>query len=460
MKPYTVFIVDDEEMIREGIALALKKDYQIQAFESAEMAIKAIKRESPDLVLLDIGLGGMNGVEALKKIKELNSEILVIMVTAYEDVDTVVSSMKLGAYDYAVKPVHIETLLKSINNALETVKMRKEIKTLQEACLRENQPWFIGESDTMQDVMDMVKKVAKSPDTPILIQGDTGTGKELIANAIHFRSPNFKEPFIAINCASFPKDLLESELFGYEKGAFSGANPEGKKGLVEEAENGTLFLDEISNLSPEAQVKLLRFLESGEFYKIGSTKKLSPKVRIISAANKDLEQMISDDLFRRDLFYRLAVVKVTVPSMNERPDDIIPIAQYYLIEFAKKFGKKFNSIAPEAEKALLKYNWKGNVRELKNVIERSVLISEGPELKASDIGLENIYTNTDYEEGTKGTVSIPEIGIDFPSHMETIEKQFFIEALRITKNNESKAAKLLSLSRDTFRYRRKKINLN
>ena len=460
MKPYSIFIVDDEKMIRDGIAMALRNDYQVQAFESAEMAIKAIKKEAPDLVLLDIGLKGMSGIEALKKIKEQNREILVIMVTAYEEVEMVVTSMKLGAYDYAVKPVQVESLLMTIGNALKTVKMRKEIRLLQETYLRENQPWFVGESDTMQDVMEMVRKVARSADTPILIEGETGTGKELIASAIHYRSPNFAEPFIAVNCAAFPKDLIESELFGYEKGAFSGANPEGKMGLVENAENGTLFLDEVSNLSQEAQIKLLRFLESGEFYKVGGTIKHRPKVRIISATNQDLQRMIVDNLFRRDLYYRLAVVKVAVPSLNKRPDDIIPIARYYLVEFGKKFGKVFDSISPTAEKALMDYHWKGNVRELKNIIERSVLLSEGPALELSDIGLQNNNHDTHINEDVLDTISIPETGIDFPSRMEAIEKRFFKDALRIAKSNESKAAKLLNLSRDTFRYRRKKLKLD
>ncbi len=460
MISYSIFIVDDEQTVREGIALALNRHYPVQSFESAEKAIEAIKTEPPDLVLLDIGLKGMSGIEALEIIKELNSDILVVMVTAYEDVETVVAAMKLGAYDYTVKPIQIETLLTTIRNALESVKMRREIQHLQESYLKENQPWFVSESDSMQDVMEFVKKIAQSPDTPILILGETGTGKELIANAIHYRSPNFKEPFVAVNCASFPKDLIESELFGYEKGAFTGASQFGKAGLVEKAKNGTLFLDEVGDLSLEAQTKLLRFLESGEYFKVGGTKRRQAKVRIVSATNQDLQQMTKKGLFRRDLYFRLAVVKITIPSLNKRPDDIILIARYYLVKFSQRFKKKFERISEEAEEALKEYNWKGNVRELKNVIERSVLISEGPVLQLYDIGLENSGTSVHTKKNAIHPVSIPEDGIDFPAKLEAIEKQYFKEALKATNDNESGAASLLNLSRDTFRYRRKKLKLD
>ena len=320
MKPYSLYIIDDEQMVREGIALAIKSFYQIRTFESAEEALKIIKEEPPDLVLLDIGLRAMNGIEALERIKAINDEILVIMVTAYEDVETVVTAMKLGAYDYTVKPVHIESLLNTIRNALDTIKMRKEIQSLQDKYLRENQPWFVSESDSIQHIMETVQKVARGVNTSVLIQGETGTGKELIAKAIHYRSPLFNKPFIAVNCAAFPSELIESELFGYEKGAFTGANPGGKTGLIEEAENGTLFLDEVGDLNLESQAKILRFLETGEYYKVGSPKKRQARVRIISATNKNLEQMAKEGHFRDDLFYRLAVINLSIPPLSRRPD--------------------------------------------------------------------------------------------------------------------------------------------
>lgn len=259
---FSLVLIDDEESIREGICLALDSEYEIRAFGTAEEALDIIVADPPDLILLDIGLPGMNGIDALRRIKKLHPEIPVIMITAYEDIQTVISAMKLGAYDYVVKPILMEGLEITIRNALESIRLRKEVQVLQEKYLQDNLPLFVAESDEIRDIMDLIALVAKSPDTPILILGETGTGKELIASAIHFRSPHFNGPFIAVNCAAIPKDLIESELFGYEKGAFTGASPAGKKGLIEDAAGGTLFLDEVGDLRREAQAKLLRFLEN------------------------------------------------------------------------------------------------------------------------------------------------------------------------------------------------------
>ncbi len=310
------------------------------------------------------------------------------MITAYEDIQTVISAMKYGAYDYVIKPLNMDSLRVHVKNALETIKLRKEVQAFQERYLRENIPFFIGESNTIQEVMEFVKKVSNSVDTPILIIGETGTGKELIAKAVHYKSPNFKGSFVSLNCAAIPKDIIESELFGYEKGAFSGADPSGKKGLIEEAAEGTLFLDEVGDLSMPAQAKLLRFIEEGEYYRVGGTKKLHVKTRIVSATNKNLEEMIQQDLFREDLFYRLAVIKVEIPSLNERRDDIVPIARHFLIEFSKKHGKSFNGISSQTEELLKNHQWKGNIRELRNIIEKAVLISNGPYVTAQDLGLD------------------------------------------------------------------------
>ncbi|MBT8375170.1 MAG: sigma 54-interacting transcriptional regulator, partial [Deltaproteobacteria bacterium] len=256
MTNYSVFIVDDEVIAREGITLALEKEYQVKAFASAEAVIDALENDLPDLILLDIGLPGMTGVEALKIIKKRHPEIIVIMITAYEDIETVISAMKLGAYDYVVKPLKMDSLLANVRVALETISMRKEIQMLHEKYLKENLPCFISESDAISDIMEVVKRIAASPDTSILIVGETGTGKELIAKAIHYRSPHFKGPIISVNCAAIPKELIESELFSYEKGAFTGADASGKMGLVEKAADGTLFLDEVGDLSMAAQAKL------------------------------------------------------------------------------------------------------------------------------------------------------------------------------------------------------------
>lgn len=461
MISYSIYVIDDEDTIRKGITMALEGEYQIKTFSTAESAIDVIKEDPPDLILLDIGLPGMNGIEALRKIRFLHPDVLVIMVTAYEDIDTVISAMKLGACDYVVKPIHMEGLEITVRNALGTIRLRKEVQILQERYLKENFPCFISESKAIQDVMEFVKTVAKSPDTPILILGETGTGKELIASAIHYRSPNFKGPLITVNCASIPRELIESELFGYGRGAFSGASPSGKKGLVEEAANGTLFLDEVGDLSLEAQAKLLRFLEAGEFYRVGETKKLQIRTRVISATNKNLDSLIEKGQFRKDLYFRLGVVKVQVPSLNERRDDIIPLTKYFLMEFSKKFGKKFTSISSQAERALIAYNWVGNVRELKNLIERAVLTGKGPELTLKDLGIEDVNKEVVSEQirHEDRFYPIPPAGIDLPSLQESLERFYIQEALRIAEGNESKAAMLLNLNHHTFRYRRRKLKI-
>jgi DNA-binding NtrC family response regulator len=459
MMTYSIYVVDDEKVAREGVALALGKRYEVKTFSSGEEAVEAVINAPPDLVLLDIGLPGMSGIEALQKIKELYPEIIIVMITAYEDIKTVVSAMRLGAHDYVVKPLQMNTLMVTVRNALETIKLRKEIQLLHEKVLKENLPGFIGESNAIQDVMEVVTKVAQSPDTSVLIIGETGTGKELIAKAIHYRSPNFEGPMISVNCAAIPKDLIESELFGYEKGAFSGADKGGKAGLVEKAAEGTLFMDEIGDLSSEAQAKLLRFMEEGEYYRVGGTKSRMAQTRIVAATNKNLLDMIAEGQFRNDLYHRLAVIKVEIPSLNERRDDIIPIAKHYLIEYANKFGKAYNAISAEAETALKEFEWTGNVRELKNLIEKAVLLGHGPELTVEDMGLE--------AGGTTGAAAVqrhrnhlPELtsaGIDFQTILTSIEKDYFEKALQLANGNASKAAKLLGISRDTFRYRRAKL---
>ena len=461
MISYTIYVVDDEETVREGITMAISADYHVNAFSTAEPAINAIKTNPPDLVLLDIGLPGMDGIQALRKIKDLCPDVLVIMITAYEDINTVVSAMKLGAYDYVVKPIHMDGLEMTIRNALETTRLKKEVQLLQEKYLKENFACFIGESNAIQDVMEFIGMVAKSPDTPILIFGETGTGKELIASAIHYRSPNFRGNLITVNCAAIPKDLIESELFGYEKGAFTGARASGKKGLIEEAANGTLFLDEVGDLSLEAQAKLLRFLEEGEFYRIGGVEKLKVQTRVVSATNKDLTRMIENGLFRKDLYFRLGVVKVQVPSLNERPKDIIPLAKYFLVIFGRKFGKKFTGISSDAQTALMTHEWTGNVRELKNLIERGVLIGKGTQLTVQDLGIERINGETPsvHKVNQTGFSPIPPEGMDLPSVQNAMERFYIQEALKLAGGNESKAAKILNINHHTFRYRRKKLKI-
>jgi two-component system response regulator AtoC len=459
MITYSIYVIDDEKTITDGISMALEGDFRLKSFSRAESAIEALEEDRPDLILLDVGLPGINGIEALRQIKSSNPDILVIMITAYEDIDTVISAMKLGAYDYVIKPLHMDALEVAIRNALDTIRLRKEVQALQKKYLMENVPCFIAESNAIQDVMDFIRMVAKSPDTPILIMGETGTGKELIASAIHYYSPHLKEPFATLNCAAIPKNLIESELFGYEKGAFSGADAAGKKGLIEEAAGGTLFLDEVGDLSLEAQAKLLRFLELGEFYRVGGTKKMQIQTRVISATNKDLNHMIEEGLFRKDLYFRLGVIKVQVPSLNERPGDIVPLAKYFLQEFSKKFDKKFTSISQEAEQFLLAHNWTGNVRELKNLIERAVLIGKGSKLTEKELGLKSLSSGQ--EPSKRDTEEpLPRLtaeGLDLSKQLQSFEKHYIEAALKIARGNESQAARLLNMNHHTFRYRKKKL---
>lgn len=450
---YNISVIDDEETITYGINLSLREHYHVETFKDAETALEKIEQTSPDLVLMDIGLPQMSGLKALKRIKSHDPDILVIMITGFEDVETVVKAMRYGAYDYVTKPLHMDTLINSTRNALETIRLKKELRILQEKCLKENTPCFIGESNIIQDVMEVVNKVSQSQETPVFILGETGTGKELIAGSIHYRSQNFKGPFVTINCASIPKNLVESELFGYEKGAFSGASSSGKKGLIEAAQGGTLFLDEIGDLSMEAQAKLLRFLEKSTFYKVGGTKEKKVKTRIISATNKNPKTLIDQGLFRSDLYYRLAIIKIEVPSLNERREDVIPMARYFLLEANKKIGKSYNGISPDAEQALRNCYWKGNVRELKNIIERGVILGSGTLLTLEALGLDKLSAGNESIDAQ--LPPIPSEGMDVNEMMKSVERHYFQQALCMTDGHESNAAKLLNLKVSTFHYRMK-----
>jgi two-component system response regulator AtoC len=457
MIDYTIYVIDDETFIRESIAMALEEVYRIETFTTAEAAIEAMESDPPDLVLLDIGLPGMDGIQALEEIQKQYPGLLTVMITAFEDIETVIAAMRLGAYDYVIKPLQMDGLEATIRNALETIRLRKEVQSLQQQVLQAHIPCFIARSDAIQDVMEFVGQVAQSPDTPVLIQGETGTGKELVAAAIHYQSPNFHGPFITVNCAAIPTDLVESELFGYEKGAFSGAGTAGKRGLLEAAAEGTLFLDEVGDLSPGAQAKLLRFLEQGEFYRLGGTRRQVLRTRVISATNKDLDNMIADGRFRKDLYFRLGVVRVKVPALNARTDDILPLARHFLVEFENKFNKVFTGFSPAAEMALISHRWTGNVRELKNVIERGALTGKAPALTPRDLGLGHDQPAMDASNSPMAFAPIPPEGIDLTALERSMERFYIETALKMARGNESQAARLLHLNHHTFRYRRKKI---
>jgi len=336
---YSLLIIDDEESIRDSLSMALGRQYHVSTCASGKEALACLSALAPDLVLLDIGLPDISGLEVLGSIRQQSPHAAVIMITAFEDLDTVISAMKRGAFDYLLKPLRMDALKLCLERAGSSIRLGKEIRLLQDKALREQIPFFIAESEALTDVVQTVAKVAVSPDTPVLVEGDTGTGKELIASAIHYRSPNFRGPLITVNCAAIPSELIESELFGYAPGAFSGAGKKGKTGLVEEAAGGTLFLDEIGELPQSAQAKLLRFLQEGEFYALGSTAKRTVRTRVVAATNRNLEDMVRQGTFRQDLFYRLAVVRIRVPSLARRTEDILPLARLFLHQYGEKFGK-------------------------------------------------------------------------------------------------------------------------
>ena len=453
---YRIFVVDDEEFIRDAARLNLT-EYEVETFASAEEALQALKKVQPDLILMDIGLPGMDGVEALEIISAKRPEILFIMITAFEDVQTVVRAMKSGAYDYVVKPLHMDTLKASLKNALESIRLRKELSLLQEQCLRDNLPFFIAQSNTIQNVMEFVGQVAKSPDAPVMILGETGTGKELIASAIHFQSPQYRGELVTVNCAAIPSELLESELFGYEPGAFSGARPGGKAGLVELAGGGTLFLDEVGDMSLSAQAKLLRFLDTGQYYKVGATKVSEARVRVVSATNRDLEAMVEEGGFRRDLYYRLAMIKVEVPSLQKRPEDIIPMAQFFLEEMNKKYQRSFSGFTDEALNTLKQRHYEGNVRELKGMVERAALCGKEPVIESSNLGLAGVENNLGKSAGPADLPALDDKGIVLSEILERVEGSYIKKALALADNNEAKAAELLGINYHTFRYRKKKF---
>ncbi len=371
------------------------------------------------------------------------------MMTAFEDVATVITSMKLGAHDYLVKPLEMEMLELVVAKALDTVRLKREVEELRQGYLRRfNMDQVVGESEAIGQVFAFAEKVAKGHDTTVLIEGESGVGKEVVARMIHHRSDRFDKPFVGINCGAISKELLESELFGYGKGAFTGGLPEGKKGKIELADSGTLLLDEISELQPAAQVKLLRFLEEREFYPVGGTQKKKVDVRIIAATNKSLETQVRNGAFREDLFYRLNVARVTVPPLGQRKADIIPLAIVFMQKFNQKFGKNFRRISTRAMNMLIDYPWRGNIRELKNAVERVVLMEEGEIIEPEHLAFLGVVLHSPITKSTTA-LRLPPEGLN----LDQLTRDLIVQALDMTGGNRAKAAKLLGISRPTLIYR-------
>jgi DNA-binding NtrC family response regulator len=455
MYRHRILVVDDDKLLQKPLHEILSGKYDVSIAGSGEEALAMIAEKPIDLMLLDIRLPGIDGIETLKATREMDKNILVIMMTAFEDVKTVITSMKMGVFDYLVKPLDMDEIEIIVERALENLTLKKEIETLRRACIRESDlENIVMVSDEIRDAFKKADRVAQSHDTTVLIEGETGVGKEIIARYIHYRSDRFGKPFMAINCGAINRDLVESELFGYEKGSFTGGLHEGKEGKIEAANRGTLFLDEVSEISVQTQVKLLRFLEEKEFFRVGGTTKRHVDVKVIAATNKKLSEAVKEGTFRRDLFYRLNVAWIYIPPLRERKSDILPMAMFFTDRFNQKFGRNFQSISKGAQSLLLRYEWPGNVRELRNFIERIVLMEDGREIKEEHLikllGLVNRNSIADSSE-----IDIPLQGID----LEELNKRYMVRALEMSKGNFSKAARLLSLSRPTLAYRLQKYGI-
>jgi DNA-binding NtrC family response regulator len=452
MRKTRILVVDDEQLIRWSIEQNLKKQgYDVRTAEDGEVALRLVQEEQPDLILLDIQMPGISGLEVLEKVKEIDEDIVVIIVTAQGGLETAVTAMRLGAYDYINKPFNFDELSLVIRKALETSNLLREVAGLRSEHKKIGPPNIIGVSKHMKNVLAMMDKVAKSEAATVLVQGESGTGKELVAKWIHYKSNRADKPFVAINCASVPSALLESELFGHEKGAFTDAKVT-KKGLFELADGGTIFLDEIGDMEIGMQAKLLRFLEDRTFRRVGGTKVITVEIRIISATNKDLLKAIEEKTFRNDLYYRLQVIPIFLPPLRERKEDILQLANHFIESFDKEFNKHVKGISSMAEKMLVEYNWPGNIRELKNVIERAIILGNDETLLLEHLPLEIIA------KGSSATppmapIKLPPEGID----IEEVEKELIHQALETSDWNQSKAAKKLNLGIDAFRYRMKKF---
>jgi len=378
------------------------------------------------------------------------------MMTAYEDIKTVITSMKVGASDYLVKPLDIDELEIIIEKALENIKLKREVEELRAQYIKEfDIDNIVAESKGIRNAFKLANIFAKSDDTTVLLEGETGTGKEVIARTIHCRSSRFGKPFVCINCGAISKELIESELFGYEKGTFTGGLQEGKKGKIEIAENGTLFLDEISELLPSSQVSLLRFLEEKEFYRVGGTATKKVNVRIIAATNKSLEEAISKGSFRKDLYYRLNVAKIFLPPLRERQEDIMPLIMFFMSKFNEKFGKNFRSTSREAQAMLLHYPWIGNVRELRNFVERVILVENDSEIQPEHFLFLRHQIDNHFNYVQEQELKLPPTGLD----LDELIKKLILQAIEMAHGNKAQAAKLLGMSRPTMIYRIEKYKI-
>lgn len=452
-----LLIVDDDNLVCLSLKKVLKKlEYEVEVCMEGDKVFGAVELHQPDIILLDIYLTTHNGLDILKDLQKKYFHIPVIMITGYSDVKIAVNAMKLGAFDFLLKPIDLEQLQLVLKKCTTHLNLTLEVEKLQSVLSEDilTREYF-GKSKAIIRAVNMVEKLAKSDDTTILLEGESGTGKEVFAKFIHQNSPRKDKVFIPINCGSIPKELAESELFGHEKGAFTGASQKTKLGKFELADGGTILLDEIGELTLDLQVKLLRVLQERKFYRLGGEREISVNVRVLAATNKNLEDEVEKSNFREDLYYRLNVAKVTIPPLRERKDDIPILGLSFMNQFAQKFDKQIKRIDEDALKLLLSQSWKGNVRELRNAMERAVLMMDGDELKEQHLGFLQSSANGNSQDSDQFVLKIPNDGIK----IDVVLKSLILKTLEITKGNQVKAAKVLGLSRSKLRYRMEQLGI-
>ncbi|WP_076789014.1 sigma-54 dependent transcriptional regulator [Chlorobium sp. KB01] len=449
---YTILVVEDEPVQLESLAGFLSKQgYRVLKAANPEQAILNIRNSAVDIVLSDFRMPGMSGVKLLEAIKEINPSIQVIIMTAYGTVESATDAMKLGAADYITKPIDLYRLQVLISNILERKQLISENRLLrQQLTERFSVDGIIAESDAMSQVLNVAGRIADS-NASVLITGETGTGKELIARSVHFSGSRHNQPFVAVNCAALPDTLLESELFGHEKGAFTGADRQ-RKGRFETAEGGTLFIDEVGEIPLSLQVKLLRVLQEKTFERIGSNIPIQANTRIVAATNRDLEAMIREGTFRQDLFYRLNVVSIRIPPLRDRREDIPPLVEGFVRRFASENNKRIAGISREAMDTLMKYSYPGNVRELENIIQQSVVLTRGETIMQSDLPVR-------LNESPKGSKPVMSGDETFPEKVEAFEKSLILDALSKSGQVQTRAAELLGISERHLRYKLKKYGM-
>lgn len=452
MKNYNILIIDDEKSQREILSGFLsKKGYKVYSAESGSQGLKMVKEKTIDIILSDFKMPEMTGIEILEQVSLINPEISFIIITAYGTVENAVKAMQLGAIDYISKPVNLDELEILLDRIVENKNLISENQLLREQLQEKNRiNSIISQSSKMEEVINLASRSAKSRAT-ILINGENGTGKEVLARAIHYISNRKDKPFVAINIPALSENLLESELFGHEKGSFTGADKM-KKGRFELADGGTLFLDEIGDMSVSTQIKILRVLQEHQFERVGGTESIEVDVRIISATNQDLEKKIMEGTFREDLYYRLNVVTIKIPPLRERKDDIPPLIEFFINLYCKENDREKLEISKEAFDMLMKYNFPGNIRELENIIERAVVLTRGNLITLSDLPL--------HIRGFKEELSRPVLGKGtLPEQVEAVEKELIYDALRESAGNQTKAGKLLGITERNLRYKLKKYNI-